>query len=117
MATISLIGLSPNNSTAATTGTASGATNIISTAGVPLEEIMLVAYTTTATTNVTVKGGDYPPALSAGQGDLVVACPVGTTYIGPLSSARFMQDDGTLNVNVATAANVALAAVRVPRTA
>lgn len=117
MATFALIALSPNNSTAATTGAATGSTNIVSAAGVPLEEIMLVATVTTATTNVTVKAGDYPPALSAGQGDLVVAAPVGVTYIGPFTSARFMQDDGTMNVNVATSANVVLAVVRIPRTA
>ena len=117
MATIAVTALSPNAGTAAPSQTASGSTNIVSTASTPLEEIVIKAVVTTATTNVTVKAGDHPPALSAGQGDLVVAATVGTHYIGPFTSARFLQSDGTLNVDVATAANVTLAALRLPRTA
>ena len=117
MATIAVTSLGSNNSTVGTTGTASGATNIISTANLPLEQVMLVAVVTNATTNVTIKAGDSPPALSSGQGDLVKALVVGTHYIGPFTSARFMQNDGSLNVDVATAANVTLAALRLPRNA
>lgn len=117
MATIALTQLVPNDSIAAPTQTASTATNIVSTAGAPLEEVILRVVVTTATTNVTVKAGDNPPALSAGQGDLVEALAVGTHYMGPFTSARFVQGDGTLNVDVATPANVTLGAMRMPRTA
>lgn len=117
MATIAVTGLTANTNTAAPTQTASGSTNIISTASVPLEEVVLKAVVTTGTTVVTVKAGDYPPALSAGQGDLALSLTVGTHYVGPLTSARFLQNDGTVNVDVATSANVTLAALRLPRTA
>lgn len=115
------IALSPlvaNSSLAGPAGTASDATlNTISAGGVPLEEVFVRAVVATATTNVVIKAGANPPALSAGQGDLTVACPVGTTFLGPFTSGRFMQQNGTMNITVATAANVTLTAFRVPRTA
>lgn len=117
MATIAVSPLVPNSSLAAPTQTASGATNIISTGTIPLEEVVLKAVVLTATTVVTVKAGDNPPALSAGQGDLALSLAIGTHYIGPLTSARFVQSDGTVNVDVATSANVTLAAIHMPRTA
>lgn len=117
MATIPLSTLVPNSLLAGPAGTAAGATNVVSTENVPLEEVVLRVVTTTATTVATVKAGDYPPALSAGQGDLAVSCPVGTTFIGPFTSARFVQNDGTLNVDSATAANQTITAFKLPRTA
>lgn len=54
--------------------------------------------------NVTVKAGTNPPALAAGQGDLVVAVAnSGTRWIGPFESGRFLQADGSMLVDVATA--------------
>lgn len=48
---------------------------------------------------VTVASGDYPPAARASLGDLVVNVDAsGVVIIGPLESARFMQDDGTLRI-------------------
>lgn len=116
MATYALSNLVANSSLAGPAGVVSDATNIIS-AGGRTDEVILRAVVTTGTTNVIVKAGDNPPALAAGQGDLTVACPVGTTFLGPFTSARFVQDDGTINVNVATPANVTLTAFRIPRTA
>lgn len=67
--------------------------------------------------NVTVKAGTYPPALAAGQGDLVVACTANTiSWIGPLESGRFLQSDGSLLVDVAAAVVPGtITALRVPR--
>lgn len=124
MATVPLSSFAPNSSLAAPAGTTLGATNTVSTNGVPLEEVVLQVVTSTATTVLTVKAGSNPPALSAGQGDLAVSCPVGTTWIGPFTSARFaqgMQPDrvtgGILNVDSATGANQSVTAFRLPRTA
>lgn len=116
MATLALSELVPNGSLPGPAGTAADATNIVSAAGAA-EEVMLRAVVTTATTDVTVKAGDNPPALSAGQADLTVPCPVGTTFLGPFTSARFSQSNGAINVDVETAANVTLTAFRLPRTA
>lgn len=49
--------------------------------------------------NVVFKAGDNPPALAAGQGDLTLTIPFGTTkWVGPLDSSRFMQSDGSLSI-------------------
>jgi hypothetical protein len=51
---------------------------------------------------VTVKAGANPPAIAAAQGDLVVAVANSATqWIGPLESGRFIQADGSINVDVA----------------
>lgn len=117
MATFALASFVPNGALAQPTPAATDATNIVLAGAVNLDEVMLRAVVATATTSITVKAGDNPPALAAGQGDLVVAAAVGTHLIGPFTSARFAQSDGTLNVNVATPANVTLTALHLPRTA
>lgn len=67
------------------------------------ERTVILISNTDDDTNLTavVKAGDYPPAIAAGQGDLTVTVAFGTTQmIGPLESGRFLQADGTLEVNV-----------------
>jgi len=67
----------------------------------PERTIIRVANTEGSTNTVTVKAGDNPPALAAGQGDLVVtvAATTGVQYIGPLESGRFLKklDDASVN--------------------
>jgi hypothetical protein len=67
--------------------------------------------------NVTVKAGTNPPALAAGQGDLVVAVAnSGTQWIGPFESGRFQQSDGSILVDIATGFVAGtITAFRVPR--
>jgi len=56
---------------------------------------------------VTVLAGDNPPAVRSGLGNLVVAVAKNTgKVIGPLESARFIQDDGKLNVAFAATTTV-----------
>lgn len=61
-----------------------------------------VTNTHAAPHDVTVVAGANPPALSAGQGNVAVTVPAtsGDMLIGPLESARFMQADGTLHVDI-----------------
>lgn len=48
---------------------------------------------------VTIKAGDSPFATAAGLGDKAVPVAAGVTaIIGPFPSARFMQDDGSVNI-------------------
>lgn len=120
MATYALSSFVPNGTLADPAGTVTGSgNNSVTTSGngVMPEEIVLRVVTATATTNVTIKAGAYPPALSAGQGDLTFACTVGTAWLGPFTGARFLQADGTLNVVSATPANTTITAFRLPRTA
>lgn len=79
------------------------------------ELLILEATVTTATTNVTIKAGDYPPALAASLGDAVNACIVGVTKMGPFESARFLRNDGQIWINYQTPGNVTMRAFRVPR--
>lgn len=64
---------------------------------------------------ITVKAGDHPPALAAGQGDLAVVVAFGTThFIGPFESGRFIQSDGSLMITSSTATGT-IACLKVPR--
>lgn len=81
-----------------------------------LEELFLEVTVATATTNVTVRAGDSPPALDAVLGDEVCPVPVGTHKIGPFASGRFLKRDGRIHIDYATAANItAVRAYRIPR--
>jgi len=62
---------------------------------------------------VTVLQGDNPPAVRQSLGGLAVVVAQNTArLIGPLESARFMQDDGTVNVAFAGTAGAATCHVR-----
>lgn len=67
--------------------------------------------------NVTVKAGTQPLAISSGQGDLVTTVAnSGTVWIGPFDSARFLQADGSMLVDVASAVVPGtITAFKVPR--
>lgn len=118
MATIPVVALTPNAAIVQPTPAAMDATNIISTAGKPLEEIVLRIVVATGATTVTIKAGTQPLAIASGQGDLVLtSLGVGTHLVGPFESGRFSQNDGTLNVNSATSANTTLTPLHMPRTA
>ncbi|KKL84937.1 hypothetical protein LCGC14_1959740 [marine sediment metagenome] len=47
---------------------------------------------------VVIKAGDRPPALLAGVGDLSLTFAANDVRYIVVESARFMQDDGTINV-------------------
>lgn len=93
------------NTGAAPTATAIDATNshYIAASSTPAEELLILVNNTFAgTKTVTVKAGGNPPALSAGQGDLVVTCAASTNGIPiRIESARFLQADGTINLDIA----------------
>ena len=93
------------NTGAAPTATAVDPTNghVIAASATPTEELLIVVNNTFAGTKVvTIKAGDSPPALAAGQGDLAITCAASTDGI-PLrvESARFLQADGTINLDIA----------------
>jgi len=105
---------------AAVTGTTADPTNdhVIDLNGVPLEEIVLRFQNTNGSDRVaTILAGDSPPALSAGRGDLAITVPAtsGDIFVGPLESARFMQSDGTISVDLAASFAGKVFALRVAR--
>ncbi|MDT3395440.1 hypothetical protein RKE29_02035 [Streptomyces sp. B1866] len=64
---------------------------------------------------ITVKAGDYPPALASGQGDLAVTVAAsGVQLIGPLESGRFVQNDGSLMIE-SSATTGTITALKIPR--
>lgn len=120
---ITVTSLTADSSTADPAGDDLDPTNghKISASTVPLRKFWLrVTHTTSSTKTVTIKAGDNPPADAAGQGDLVVSFTAGNVtpvvkWIGPLSSARFLQDDGTVSIDVAASATGKIAAFKFPR--
>ena len=116
--------LTANTSIADPAGTSLDATNShVFTASSPLDEyIIRVTNTASGTKVFTVKAGDSPPADAAGQGDLTVSLTAGNVttqvkWIGPLAGARFMQDDSTVNLDVASGATGTVTVFRIPRNA
>ena len=108
--------------TAYNTGTAPTATNLDPTNGhtipvttCPADELLVVVNNTTVSAKVvTLKAGAYPPALSNGQGDLAITCAASTNGIPiRIESARFMQADGSIYVDVAASTTGTIAVYRV----
>lgn len=77
---------------------------------------LVVKNTNGSERNVTIKAGDNPPALLAGQGDLVepVAATSGVKLIC-LESARFVQSDGTIHIDFGASMAGTVQAYRLPQ--
>lgn len=110
--------LTANSSTANPAGDAVDPTNGHIVSGVPLEELFLEINSTFAGAKTfTVKAGANPPAEMAGQGDLAVSLNAAVGRIGPLTSARFIQADGSVWLDVEAGATGTVKAFHLPRTA
>jgi hypothetical protein len=101
-------------------GTTADPTNdhIVDLAGVPLDEIVFRFTNTNGTDRVaTIVAGDSPPALSNGLGNLDITVPAtsGDMTVAGLESARFLQSDGTIHIDLAASFAGAVRAFRVPR--
>lgn len=101
-------------------GTTADPTNdhVVDLAGIPLEEIVFRFTNTNGSDRVaTIVAGDTPPALSAGQGNLDITVPAttGDMTVAGLESARFLQSDGTVLIDLAASYAGAVRAFRVPR--
>jgi hypothetical protein len=83
-------------------GTTADQPNGHTVTGVRPEVLVLrVSNSTAGALNATVKAGTQPLAESGGQGDLVVSVPAtGAVFIGPLESARFIQSDGSVSLDL-----------------
>jgi len=106
---VTVTSLPAGTATAESAGTTADPTNdhyiAASALTFPLEELMLVFKNTNGTDRVaTIVAGDNPPAANAGQGNLAITVPAtsGVMVVLGLESARFLQNDGTLNIDLAT---------------
>lgn len=95
--------------------TADASNDHVLTPTVPTGRILLVVtHTAASEKDLTVVAGSYPPAIAAGQGDLVVpfaagnSTPVVKTFV--LSSGRFIQSDGTIHIDLETGFTGSIAA-------
>jgi hypothetical protein len=84
---------------------------------VPERTVLRVTNTHGSAHVITVKAGDYPPAIAAGQGDLAVsvAATTGVQWLGPFESGRFLQADGSMEIDVEAAHAGTITAFRLPR--
>jgi hypothetical protein len=101
-------------------GVAADPTNdhVVNLGGYPLEEFVFRFTNTNGTDRVaTFVAGDSPPALSSGLGNLDITVPAttGDMTVAGLESARFLQDDGTVQIDLAASFAGTVAAWRVPR--
>lgn len=109
-------------------GTAIDATNgmnvALTSTGIPAAGnadrlVLYVQNTTASTKTVTVKAGaSNPPAFQSGKGDLVtgnLSANTGTAFIGPFEVARFIQSDGSINVDFAASMTGTIWAILLPR--
>lgn len=95
--------LTAATSTTDPAGTTADPTNGHTITGVSSETLVLrVRNTSAGAVNAIVRAGVQPLALSSGQGDLTVSVPAtsGSVLIGPLESARFKQNDGSISLDL-----------------
>jgi len=112
--------LTANTATTEPAGTTADPTNDHVISGVPCEQLLIRLANTNGSDRVaTILAGDNPPADAAGQGNLEVTVPAtsGVKWVGPLSSARFAQDNGDVNIDLAASFAGTVTAYRIPRTA
>lgn len=119
--------LTPNASIARPAGTTIDSTLVTNgveiVAGYAPEELIIeVTNTAAAEKVITVAAGDSPPADAAGQGTTTITLGAGNEtptvgLIGGLTSARFIQSDGTIHVNLASGTTGTLRVYHLPRTA
>ncbi len=103
-------------------GTAADPTNdhYIDCSTVPLEELVIRFANTNGSDRVaTIVAGDNPPADASGQGnkDITVPATTGVMYVGGLESARYIQNDSTVLIDLATSFAGTVRAFHLPRNA
>ncbi|TYB69734.1 hypothetical protein FXF51_06110 [Nonomuraea sp. PA05] len=107
-----------NGATGATTIDSTLVTNGVVINSADPEHILIRVTNTEGSTNVvTVRAGDYPPAWAAGQGDLAVtvAATTGVQFIGPFESGRFLQGNGSMEIDFETGMTGAIDVLLIPR--
>ena len=114
---VTVTDLTAATSTADPAGTTADPTNGHTVTGVRPEVLTFrVKNTTAGSLNAIVRAGTQPLAPSSGQGDLTVAVGAGATvWIGPLESARFLQNDGSLSLDLGTGFTGTVSAFRTNR--
>ncbi len=99
-------------------------TNAIPAGGTADRLVLYVQNTTASTETVIVRAGanttgdPNSPAFRAGQGDLTTGnlnASTGSAFIGPFDPSRFVQPDGSINVDFASGMTGTIWALLLPR--
>ncbi len=79
--------------------------------------IFLVKNTTASAKAATVVAGDNPPALRAGLGNLTGSSLAqnASEFLGPFDASRFLQNDGTIQVDFGSSMTGEITALIIPR--
>jgi hypothetical protein len=64
--------------------------------------------------NIIIRAGANPPAFRKDKGDLLVAANAQVAYVGPFEPARFMQANGSINVDFDAATTGTVLALLMP---
>ena len=98
-------------------GTTADPTNGHTITGVRSEVLALrVKNTTAGALNAILRAGTQPLAPASGQGDLTVSVGAGATvFISPAESARYIQSDGSVSLDLAAGFTGTVAAFKVNR--
>ncbi len=114
---VAITDLAVNDATALVAGTtitpANGAA--IAAGGNTQRLAIYVKNTFAGAKTVTVKAGDNPPAVAAGQGDLVESFAQDDEKFITLESARFAQSDGSIHIDFENGMTGTIAAYRLPK--
>jgi hypothetical protein len=120
-----LTALAANSSVTQPAGTtidqANGMNVVLASTAVPAagsSQHLILQVTNSAATSkvVTLRAGVNPPAMRSAIGDLsVTIATTATAFIGPLEPGRFVQTDGSVNVDFATGTTGTINALLVPR--
>jgi len=99
---VTVTDLTTATSVADPAGTTADATNGHTITGVRPEVLALrVKNTTAGALNAILRAGAQPLANASGQGDLTVSVGAGATvFITPSESARFLQNDGSVSLDL-----------------
>jgi|AntRauTorcE11898_2_1112593.scaffolds.fasta_scaffold18665_3 hypothetical protein len=112
--------LSLNSATANPAGTAivHANTHVITPTGASSKLAIRLTNTAASEKVMTILAGDNPPADAAGQGDLAITFAAGdSTPVVKwvvIESARFIQNNGTIRIDVAASTTGNIAAIELP---
>jgi hypothetical protein len=93
-------------------GTADG--HVIASAAKHARMVVHIDNTGTVVGTATIKAGDNPPAFRTGMGDLAIAIAASTASFFCIESARHLQSDGTIEIDVAAFLSGTIAAYELP---
>lgn len=65
----------------------------------PLSLVIVFNQTFAGAKNIIIRAGANPPSFRKDKGDLQVSANAQVAYVGPFDPARYLQTDGSLNVD------------------